>query len=115
VTFVSRHQYGYLTVLQDRAKPTGRTIRLLTVMAWPVGVDPLPGMATGFGGNIGDPRSIDGGIAPGATRLGRIVVQLESRGAGPHVTTSTGNRQPANADRDNSAEFPRLDRLTDSS
>ena len=84
-SFVSRHECGYLTVLQDRTNPRGRTVRLLLVKAWPVGVEPGPGIGSGFGGNIGDPRGLTGNIATGATRAGRIVVEIESRGAGPHV------------------------------
>jgi pimeloyl-ACP methyl ester carboxylesterase len=88
VTFVSRHECGTLTVLEDRNEPDGRTVELLAVKVWPVGVEPRPGIGTGFGGNIGDPRSLTGGIATGATRGKWIVVQIEARGAGPHVSPS---------------------------
>lgn len=47
--FLSQHRCGWLTVLQDRAKPTGKTVRLLVVQSWPVGVAPLPGVGVGFG------------------------------------------------------------------
>lgn len=89
VTFISRHECGMLTVLENRAKPNGKTIDLLVVKVWPVGVDDPPAeFGTGFGGDIGDPFSLSGGIATGATRWGNIVVQMESRGAGPHSAPS---------------------------
>jgi pimeloyl-ACP methyl ester carboxylesterase len=89
VTFISRHECGTLTVLEDRAQPNGPTVDLLVVKVWPVGVDePPPEFGTGVGGNIGDPRLLSGGIATGATRWGRIVVQMEARGAGPHSSPS---------------------------
>lgn len=87
-SFVSRHQCGYLTVLQDRSQPHGRTVRLLVVKVWPVGMEPRPGIGTGFGGNVGDPRGLGGGTATGATRLERVVIEMESRGAGPHSEPS---------------------------
>ena len=88
VTFLSRHECGTLTVLEDRDEPDGRTVDLLVVKVWPVGVEPGPGIHTGFGGNIGDPFALTGGIATGATRLGAIGVNMEIRGAGPHSTPS---------------------------
>ena len=45
VTFLSRHECGTLTVLEDRDEPDGRTVELLVVKAWPVGVEPGPGIA----------------------------------------------------------------------
>ena len=88
VTFLSRHECGTLTVLEDRNEPDGRTVQLLVVKAWPVGVEPRPGIGTGFGANIGDPFLLSGNMATGATRLGAIGVNLETRGAGPHSTPS---------------------------
>ena len=41
------------------------------VKAWPVGVEPRPGIGTGLGGNIGDPFLLTGGMATGATRPAR--------------------------------------------
>lgn len=87
-TFLSRHECGYLTVLEDRSAPEGRTIALAVVRVWPVGVEPQPGISTGFGANIGDPVGLTGDIASGATRLERVVVQMVSRGAGPHAEPS---------------------------
>ena len=88
VTFLSRHECGTLTVLEDRDEPDGRTVDLLVVKVWPVGAEPGPGIHTGFGGNIGDPHALTGSIATGATRLGAIAVNMEIRGAGPHSTPS---------------------------
>jgi pimeloyl-ACP methyl ester carboxylesterase len=81
IQFLSQHRCGWLTVLQDRAKPTGRTIRLLVVQTWPVGVAPLAGIGIGFGTNLGDGYS-HGSAPAGATRLRRINVALELRGTG---------------------------------
>ena len=88
VTFLSHHQCGTLTVLEDRDRPDGPTVQLLVVKVWPVGVEPRPGIGTGLGANIGDPQAIGGDIASGATRGHWIVVQSEPRGAGPHVSPS---------------------------
>jgi pimeloyl-ACP methyl ester carboxylesterase len=88
VTFLSRHQCGVLTVPEDRNKSNGHTVELLVVKVWPVGVEPRPGIVTGLGGNIGDPRQLTGNSATGATRLGAISVDMEIRGAGPHATPS---------------------------
>jgi len=81
IQFLSRHRCGWLTVLQDRSKPKGKTIRLLVVETWPVGVAPLPGRGFGFGTNLGDGYS-HGSAPAGATRLRRINVALELRGTG---------------------------------
>jgi pimeloyl-ACP methyl ester carboxylesterase len=81
IQFLSQHRCGWLTVLQDRTKSTGRTIRLLVVQTWPVGVAPLPGIGIGFGANLGDAYSY-GDTAAGATRLRRTGVSLELRGTG---------------------------------
>ncbi len=88
MTFLSRHECGTLTVLEDRDQPDGRTVELLVVKAWPVGVEPGQGIGTGLGGNIGDPFLLSGNMATGATRTGRIGVSMEIRGAGPHSTPS---------------------------
>jgi hypothetical protein len=81
IQFLSRHRCGWLTVLQDRSKPKGKTIRLLVVETWPVGVAPLPGRGFGFGTNLGDGYS-HGSAPAGATRVRRINVALELRGTG---------------------------------
>lgn len=87
-TFLSDHECGYLTVLEDRSKPDGHTIELLVIRVPPVGVTPAPGIVSGIGQNVGDPYDMSGGIATGATRLGRVVIELEHRGAGPHSEPS---------------------------
>jgi pimeloyl-ACP methyl ester carboxylesterase len=87
-TFLSDHEFGYLTVLEDRSKPHGPTIKLLAIRVPPIGVTPAPGIVSGIGDNIGDPYGTGGGIATGATRLGRLVIELEHRGAGPHSQPS---------------------------
>jgi len=88
VTFLSRHECGTLTVLANRAEPSGPTIDLLVARVWPVGKEPVPGLGSSLGANLGDPRGLSGGIATGTTRLGGIGVELEWRGAGPHVDPS---------------------------
>ena len=85
VTFLSRHECGILTVLANRAEPSGPTIELLVARVWPVGKEPVPGLGSSFGANVGDPRALSGGIATGTTRLGGVGVEIEWRGAGPHV------------------------------
>lgn len=83
-TFVSRHRCGRLTVLVDRAQPDGPTMDLLVTKVWPQTGKPAPGLATNVGQNIGDAYRVTGDSAARATRLGRIEVELEWRGAGPH-------------------------------
>jgi hypothetical protein len=87
-TFVSRHKCGYLTVLQDRTNPTGRTVRLLVSKVPPVGVPARRGIGTAIGGDSGNPSPISGSIAEGTTRLQRVNIQAEPRGSGPHSTPS---------------------------
>lgn len=84
VTFLSRHECGWLTVLADRSDPDGPTLRLLVSRVWPVGKEPKPGFGTSFGRDVADAEMPTGANAAGATRLGRIVVQVEWRGSGPH-------------------------------
>jgi pimeloyl-ACP methyl ester carboxylesterase len=81
IQYFSRHRCGWLTVLQDRSQPTGMTVRLLVVETWPVGETPLPGLTSGFGGDLGSSDSY-GDKAAGATRTHYIGVTLESRGTG---------------------------------
>ncbi len=87
-SFVSSHRCGYLTVLEDRSKPTGRRVRLLVAQVPPVGVPAQPGIGTAVGANVGDPDAVGGGIAEGTTRLQRVNIQAEPRGSGPHSTPS---------------------------
>jgi pimeloyl-ACP methyl ester carboxylesterase len=81
VQYFSRHRCGWLTVLQERAKPAGKTLRLLVVETWPVGETPLPGLDSGFGSDVGKSESY-GSAAAGATRTHHISFHLEPRGTG---------------------------------
>ena len=72
------HSCGYLTVLEDRSKPTGRTIQLLMVRTpvpdapareWPAG---------GFGGDIGS--LLAAVVGDGASRTRQVTFQLDGRG-----------------------------------
>jgi pimeloyl-ACP methyl ester carboxylesterase len=81
-TFVSKHKCGYLTVLEDRSKPTGGTVRLLVAKVPPVGVPARRGIGTAVGSNVGDADTLSGGIAEGTTRLQRVNIQAEQRGSG---------------------------------
>lgn len=87
-TFLSPHRCGRLTVLENRARPGGPRVRLFVLKVWPVGVHARPGLDTAFGQNIGDPGTIDGDAATGATRMQRVSVQAEPRGAGLHSAPS---------------------------
>ncbi|MFT4108610.1 alpha/beta hydrolase [Propionicimonas sp.] len=88
--FVSRHECGELTVLQDRERPEGPTLSLLVLKVWPVGAEPEPGLGTSFGKDPGVPGALGGDIAAGATRAGKVSVNLSPRGtvehAGPPLT-----------------------------
>jgi pimeloyl-ACP methyl ester carboxylesterase len=81
IQYFSRHRCGWLTVLQDRSTPAGKTVRLLVVETWPVGETPLPGLDSGFGSDLGNGHSY-GSAAAGATRTHHIGVALEMRGTG---------------------------------
>jgi pimeloyl-ACP methyl ester carboxylesterase len=79
---VERHTCGYLTVLEDRSKPDGRTIKLFVVHVVP---------QSGTAGNP-DPIYVPGtqlagvqgffGVAPGADRMNRDEFIMEQRGVG---------------------------------
>jgi pimeloyl-ACP methyl ester carboxylesterase len=73
-----QHSCAYLTVLEDRSKPTGRTIRLLMVRTPPPGLTPRDWPATAFGGDLG--TSFAGVTADGATRTRAVQYQLDPRG-----------------------------------
>ncbi|KRF38396.1 alpha/beta hydrolase [Terrabacter sp. Soil810] len=87
-TFLSPHQCGTLTVLANRAKPDGATIRLLVGKVPPPAGARSPGLGTSFGGNFGEAEAISGSIATGTSRTGITGLQLESRGSGLHSTPS---------------------------
>jgi len=72
------HSCAYLTVLEDRSKSTGRTIRLLLVRTPPPGLTPRDWPATAFGGDLG--TSFAGVSADGATRTRAVQYQLDPRG-----------------------------------
>ncbi len=82
IQYISRHRCGWFTVLEDRSKPEGRTLRLFVAETWPVGITPPPYAGLG----VGEPAL--GGSASytqkaiGATRLGDIGYSLERRGTG---------------------------------
>ena len=78
--FVSRHECGELTVLQNRERRDGPTLKLLVLKVWPVGAEPEPGLGTTFGKDPGMPGSLGGDVAAGATRARRIVANLSPRG-----------------------------------
>ena len=83
-TFLTPHECGTLTVLADRAEPTGATLRLLVAKVPPPAGARAPGVGTSFGPNFGDGEVMSGAMAAGATRKGRTSLQLEWRGSGPH-------------------------------
>ena len=82
-SFLSRHRCGTLVVPQDRDGGGAGSLDLAVVQVWPVGVEPRPGLMTGFATNVGDPRVFGGNMATGATRLGSVVVELAFRGTSP--------------------------------
>ncbi len=81
VTLLVDHSCGYLTVLQDRSRAGGATVRLLVVRMDPPGavaaVDPM----LVAGADIGDEPHI-GSFAPLAARVQRTIYVLEPRGVG---------------------------------
>jgi pimeloyl-ACP methyl ester carboxylesterase len=71
---------GYLTVLEDRTEPEGRTIRVFFARLLPSGdVPPDPYMLVG--GDLADQTNF-GGFAPAAERTGRELILIEPRGVG---------------------------------
>jgi hypothetical protein len=84
IQFISRHQCGWLTVLEDRSKPEGRTLQLFVVKTWPVGITPPPFAGSGFGTDLSEQETYTQ-KATGATRIGRIGYTLERRGTGHSV------------------------------
>jgi pimeloyl-ACP methyl ester carboxylesterase len=87
-TFLTPHECGILTVLVDRAEPTGATLSLLVGKVPPPAGAAAPGLGTSFGPNFGDSEVMSGAMAAGAARMGRTSLQLEWRGSGPHNSTS---------------------------
>jgi pimeloyl-ACP methyl ester carboxylesterase len=71
---------GYLTVLEDRAKPDGRQIQLFVIRVEPPGGTTTPDPVI----LIGDLAAEDdyGGMAPAAQRLHRVAYLIDLRGLG---------------------------------
>ena len=73
---------GYLTVLEDRSKPDGRTIRLFAIRIQPPGdVRPSPDPMFDAGYEIAQVPSY-ASIGPLAQRTHREVILLDQRGTG---------------------------------
>jgi pimeloyl-ACP methyl ester carboxylesterase len=77
---IAGHSCGYLTVLEDRTKPEGRTVQVFVLKVLPdtTPVASEPVVVSG-GGDIGDGAEY-GGIAPVADRLHRVAYILDPRG-----------------------------------
>jgi len=90
---------GYLTVLEDRASPNGRTIRLFVTRAEPLEGDPPPDPMFGFG-PLGAERDLGWSQREGVvgSRAGRVLYSMSVRG--------TGHSEPNMA-------CPEIERLTD--
>lgn len=76
----STHSCGYLTVLEDRDDPGGRTIQLFVMKSVPPDEQPN-GITLGPGGDIGLPHGWADSAA-GAARTHSILYSLQPRGAG---------------------------------
>lgn len=72
---------GYLTVLEDRSRPTGRTIRIFVARIDPPGGTTTPDPMLGLGGSLGEQVEY-GGVAPGAARTHRQLYVVDMRGIG---------------------------------
>jgi pimeloyl-ACP methyl ester carboxylesterase len=73
---------GYLTVLENRSKPLGRTLRLFVVEVQPPNPTDPPGEGgPGPGDDLAAPRDF-GGAAPGAQRTHRPLYLMDERGVG---------------------------------
>jgi pimeloyl-ACP methyl ester carboxylesterase len=72
---------GFLTVLEDRSDPEGRTIRLLVTRIQPPGGNPSPDPVLTLGIDLGDTPDY-AGFAPGAQRYNRELILLDQRGTG---------------------------------
>jgi len=74
------HSCGYLTVLENRAKPDGRTIKLFVVRTPPPEGEPRPWSMIGFGGDLGEGGA--GAAGTGAARTRAVVYTVDLRGIG---------------------------------
>lgn len=73
---------GYLTVLENRSKPDGRTLQLFVVQVKPPNpTDPPSEGGPGPGDDLAAPRDF-GGAAPGAQRTHRTLYLMDQRGVG---------------------------------
>lgn len=72
---------GFLTVLEDRSKPAGRTIRLFVTRAEPPGGSTTADPGLGAGGELGA-RDEPGGSGGGAQRIHRSLYNFDRRGIG---------------------------------
>jgi pimeloyl-ACP methyl ester carboxylesterase len=74
---------GYLTTLEDRDRPDGRTVRVFVARIRPSGeVPPDPYLL--LGSDLADQMNF-GGFAPTAERVGRELIMIEPRGIGHSV------------------------------
>jgi pimeloyl-ACP methyl ester carboxylesterase len=81
VQLLVRHSCGYLTVLEDRSRPDGRTLRLFVVRIPPPDERPHPDSVLILGDDVG--ALPDYGRHQGeAQRLHRVVYVLDQRGTG---------------------------------
>ena len=72
---------GYLTVLEDRAKPAGRTIRVFVARIDPPGGTTTPDPLLLLGESLGAQVEY-GGVAPAAARTHRSLFVVDMRGIG---------------------------------
>ena len=72
---------GYVTVLEDRAKPQGRKVRLFVAHVKTPSGHPSPDPMLSLGGDLGWQPDYPG-IAPMADRVDRDVYMLDARGVG---------------------------------
>jgi len=81
IQVLPKHSCGYLTVLEDRAKPEGRTIRVFVLTVLPPQEEHPEDPVFTIGGNIGEAAEI-GGSTPVAARLHRVAYVMDPRGTG---------------------------------
>jgi len=72
---------GYLAVLEDRAKPAGRTIRVFVARVDPPGGTTTPDPLLVLGESLGEQMEY-GGVAPAAVRTHRSLYVVDMRGIG---------------------------------
>ena len=77
------HSCGYLTVLENREKPDGRTIQLFVVRTPPPEGDSRPWSIIGVGGDLGEAGGQASGT--GAARTRAVVYNVDLRGIGHSI------------------------------